>query len=349
MDQNIIVTNNAAEELEKQIDLMNCDKIFILTDENTIKIYEDTIQNSQSLSNVSLITIPAGDTNKTLENTLHVWQDMSSKGATRYSCLINFGGGMITDLGGFAASTFKRGIKFINIPTTLLAMVDASVGGKTGINLNGLKNEIGVFQNAHAVIIDTRFLDSLDYENFTSGYAEMLKHSLISNNTTWAKHLNFNLNSPDHNILSNLIKESISIKEKIVNKDPQEKGIRKALNFGHTIGHAFETFFMNHSTPILHGYAVAYGMICELYISSLTQGFPVNKLRQTVKFIQEYYGRKDITCDNYEELYSLMKHDKKNTSKGINFTLLSDIGNIKLNEIIDKELIFESLDFYREG
>jgi 3-dehydroquinate synthase len=260
---------------------------------------------------------------------------------------------MVTDLGGFAASTFKRGINFINIPTTLLAMVDASVGGKTGINFNGLKNEIGVFNESKFVILDTCFLKTLDHENLLSGYAEMLKHSLIANEKMWAEHVRFDWHCSDLSLLtahlSPLVRMSVEVKERIVTEDPLEKGIRKALNVGHTVGHAFESFAMQSDRPILHGYAVAYGIICELYLSVTKTGFPVDQMRQTVSFIRGHYGTFDITCDDYDQLIELMTHDKKNTSGIINFTLLGGIGDIRINQTATAEEIKEALDFYREG
>lgn len=348
MEQKVIITNNATEELENIISESKNDKFFILTDSNTNKNCLNMLHCSELIANAHIITIKADDTNKNIESTAHVWKELSDNGCTRHSCLINIGGGMVTDLGGFAASTFKRGIDFINIPTTLLSMVDASVGGKTGINFNGLKNEIGVFNDAKAVIIDTAFLKTLDQHNICSGYAEMLKHSLLKDYKMWVQHINFNLYSPDFDPLLNMIKESVEVKERIVSEDPHESGIRKALNLGHTAGHAFESYAMHTNRPILHGYAVAYGIICELYLSHALQGFPLDKMRQTVNFIKENYGRMNITCDDYESLYSLMKHDKKNTGNGINFTLLKDVGDIKINQTVSKELILESLDFYRE-
>lgn len=348
MEQKVIITNNATEELENIISESKNDKFFILTDSNTNKNCLNMLHCSEPIANAHIITIKADDTNKNIESTAHVWKELSDNGCTRHSCLINIGGGMVTDLGGFAASTFKRGIDFINIPTTLLSMVDASVGGKTGINFNGLKNEIGVFNDAKAVIIDTAFLKTLDQHNICSGYAEMLKHSLLKDYKMWVQHINFNLYSPDFDPLLNMIKESVEVKERIVSEDPHESGIRKALNLGHTAGHAFESYAMHTNKPILHGYAVAYGIICELYLSHALQGFPLDKMRQTVNFIKENYGRMNITCDDYECLYSLMKHDKKNTGNEINFTLLKDVGNIKINQTVSKELILESLDFYRE-
>ena len=254
---------------------------------------------------------------------------------------------MVTDLGGFAASTFKRGIQYINIPTTLLSMVDASVGGKTGINFNGLKNEIGVFNNASSVILDTQFLQTMDRENILSGYAEMLKHGLISNEKMWAELINFDLAQPDLQQLQTMVADSVAVKQRIVTEDPLEQGIRKALNLGHTVGHAFESFALKHS-PILHGYAVAYGLISELYLSTVKTGFPSDKMHQTVSFIKEHYGKMTITCDDYPTLLELMTHDKKNVAGTINFTLLGGIGDIRINQTATKEDIYEALDFYRE-
>uniref|UniRef100_UPI00307907E3 3-dehydroquinate synthase n=1 Tax=Prevotella sp. TaxID=59823 RepID=UPI00307907E3 len=230
MEQKVIITNNATEELENIISESKNDKFFILTDSNTNKNCLNMLHCSEPIANAHIITIKADDTNKNIESTAHVWKELSDNGCTRHSCLINIGGGMVTDLGGFAASTFKRGIDFINIPTTLLSMVDASVGGKTGINFNGLKNEIGVFNDAKAVIIDTAFLKTLDQHNICSGYAEMLKHSLLKDYKMWVQHINFNLYSPDFDTLLNMIKESVEVKERIVSEDPHESGIRKALN-----------------------------------------------------------------------------------------------------------------------
>lgn len=254
---------------------------------------------------------------------------------------------MVTDLGGFAASTFKRGINYINIPTTLLAMVDASVGGKTGINFRGLKNEIGVFNNASSVILHTPFLRTLDSENILSGYAEMLKHGLISNEQMWAELLNFNLETLDFAKLQRMLADSVAVKQRIVTEDPTEKGIRKALNLGHTVGHAFESYALEH-TPVLHGYAVAWGLVCELYLSAVKTGFPTDKMHQTVNFIKEHYGKMNITCDDYPTLLELMTHDKKNVAGIINFTLLGGIGDIRINQTASKQDIYEALDFYRE-
>ena len=255
---------------------------------------------------------------------------------------------MVTDLGGFAASTFKRGINYINIPTTLLSMVDASVGGKTAINFRGLKNEIGVFNNAETVILDTRFLKTLDTENILSGYAEMLKHGLISDEKMWAELMNYDLRIKNLERLQQMVAESVAVKQRIVTEDPTEQGIRKALNLGHTAGHAFESFALS-KQPILHGYAVAYGLVCELYLSAIKTGFPTDKMHQTVNFIHEHYGRMNITCDDYPQLLEFMTHDKKNVAGVINFTLLGGIGDIRINQHATKDEIYEALDFYRES
>ena len=256
---------------------------------------------------------------------------------------------MVTDLGGFAASTFKRGIAFINIPTTLLAMVDASVGGKTGFNFGGLKNEIGVFNNARSVIIDTTFLQTLDQENILSGYAEMLKHGLIDCLDHWSALLNYPIiPSSSSTLIAPLVSRSIAVKQRIVLEDPTEKGLRKALNLGHTAGHAFESIALERQ-PILHGYAVAYGLVVELYLSVIKCGFPTDKMRQTVRFIREHYGQMPVTCNDYPHLLELMHHDKKNLGTAINFTLLGDVGDIHINQTATEAEITEALDFYREG
>lgn len=349
MNQKVIVSGNLERDLVNAIAECEHDKIFILTDQTTHDICLPKLQNFLCLKGAQSIVIKAGDTNKTLDSLAEVWTALSQGGATRHSLMINLGGGMVTDLGGFAASTFKRGIDFINIPTTLLAMVDASVGGKTGINFGGLKNEIGVFSDSKFVIINTQFLDTLDHDNICSGYAEMLKHGLISDNKHWAELVGFNLAQPDLAQLQRMVAESIKVKERIVTEDPHEHGIRKALNLGHTVGHALESFAMKHGRPVLHGYAVAYGMVCELYLSARKTGFPTDKMHQTVRFILDHYGRLPYTCDDYPELLELMRHDKKNTSGIINFTLLGGIGDIRINQTATKEEIEEALDFLREA
>ena len=349
MKQKVVISGNLERDLVNAISECEHDRIFVLTDETTQQLCWQKIKNFKALKNSTPIIIKATDTHKNIDTLSQVWQALSNGGATRHSLMINLGGGMVTDLGGFAASTFKRGIDFINIPTTLLAMVDASVGGKTGINFGGLKNEIGVFSDSRVVIINTQFLDTLDHDNICSGYAEMLKHGLISDERTWAELVTFDLDNPDLNQLQRMVAESIKVKERIVEADPHEHGIRKALNLGHTMGHAFESFAMRRGTPILHGYAVAYGLISELYMSARKTAFPTDRMHQTVRFIRENYGTLNITCDDYPTLIELMHHDKKNTSGIINFTLLGNVGDIRINQTANEEEIKEALDFFREG
>lgn len=347
--QQVILSENLNESLKQTIEACPHDKLFVLADECTAHLCLPLIQESDYLANAEYITIGATDTHKTLETLAHVWKELGDKGGTRHSLMLNVGGGMVTDLGGFAASTFKRGIAYINVPTTLLAMVDASVGGKTGINFNGLKNEVGVFSPARSVLIDTNFLRTLDYENVASGYAEMLKHGLISTTAHWAELLNFDLNHVDYPALQALVAQSVQIKENIVEQDPLEHGIRKALNLGHTVGHAFESLALEENRPHLHGYAVAWGMVCELYLSNLKTGFPTDKMRQTIRFIRDTYGTFAFDCKQYDRLYQFMTHDKKNTSGTINFTLLGEVGDIRINQTATRQEIDEMLDFYREA
>lgn len=348
MKQQVIISENLEQSMTQAVRSCPHDKLFILTDETTHRLCLPLLHDYACLSGCREIVVGATDEHKNLETLTTVWTALGNAGATRHSLLINLGGGMITDLGGFAASTFKRGIAYINVPTTLLAMVDASVGGKTGINFNGLKNEIGVFNPARSVLLDTEFLKSLDDRNLCSGYAEMLKHGLISTVENWAELLRFDLSSVDYRQLQRMVAISVAIKEKVVEQDPFEQGIRKALNLGHTTGHAFESLALEENRTVLHGYAVAWGLVCELYLSCVKTGFPTDKMRQTVRFIRENYGTFVFDCKQYDRLYELMTHDKKNTAGTINFTLLADVGDIRINQTASKEEIFQMLDFYRE-
>lgn len=348
MKQRIIISKQLQTDLAKAIAECEHDRIFVLVDETTNKLCWSLVKDYLCLKDAQTIIIGATDRRKNLDTLVHVWESLQQGKATRHSLLINLGGGMVTDLGGFAASTYKRGINFINVPTTLLAMVDASVGGKTGINFGGLKNEIGVFNDAEFVLLDTNWLRTLDEENIRSGYAEMLKHGLIADETMWAELINFNLAQPNLRQLASMLNKSVRIKERIVTEDPHEKGIRKALNLGHTFGHAFESWAMKRQ-PVLHGYAVAFGLIAELYLATTQTDFPTERMRQTVNFIRAYYGSLPITCNDYPELIELMHHDKKNHGNEINVTLLGGIGDIRIDQTITEEDIKEALDFFREG
>lgn len=347
--QQIIFSRNLLADVDALCATLAADRIFVLTDEVTNRLCLPLLSGSNALAQAQPIVIGATDTHKTLETLAQVWTALSQGKASRRSLLINLGGGMVTDLGGFAAATFKRGIEFINIPTTLLAMVDAAVGGKTGINFNGLKNEIGNFRDAHSVVIHTDFLRTLDAQNLRSGYAEMLKHSLLEDRPTWAAHVAFPIENPDWAELQELVRKSIAVKARIVKEDPQEQGIRKALNLGHTVGHAFESFLLEEKRPVLHGYAVAWGLLCELFLSAAHTGFPLREMRQTVDFIRSVYGTFPFTCNDYDRLYEFMLHDKKNFAGVINFTLLAGVGQILLNQRLTRSQVYESFDFLREG
>lgn len=347
--QKVIKSNDLNKDLSAILNQIAHDRLFILTDENTEKLCYPLIESNEQIANAQKITIKAGDNNKNLEQLSGIWKFLSENNATRHSLLINLGGGMLTDIGGYAAASFKRGIKCINIPTTLLGAVDAAVGGKTGINFNGLKNEIGAFAPAETVLIDSVFFRSLDHQNFLSGYAEMIKHGLIDSEKEWLATIAFDTEDIDYDKLKQLVVDSVAVKERIVEIDPYEKGIRKALNLGHTIGHAFESLSYEIGKPIQHGYAVAWGIVCELYLSVKYCNFPNAKLYKTVYFIKDNYEGFPFDCDHYERLYEYMKHDKKNESDSINFTFLSDIGKVEINQTAGKESIFDSIDFLRES
>ena len=349
MADNIIFTHDVAAAMQDTLATVEHDRLFCLTDETTQRLCLPLLKGVPAMSGARVISIKAGDTHKTLDSLSDVWTALQQGGATRHSLMVNLGGGMVTDLGGFAASTFKRGMKYINVPTTLLSQVDASVGGKTGVNFGGLKNEIGVFSQADAVLISDVFLHTLDDENLLSGYAEMLKHGLLDTEEHWATLMQepFDIFHGDGGTA--LTERSVAVKARIVAADPTEKGLRKALNLGHTVGHALESLAMRRGTPVLHGYAVAWGLVCELYLSAVKENFPTERLRQTTRYVLDHYGKMPVTCNDYPALLELMQHDKKNEAGNINFTLLGAIGDIRINRKAAKEEIYESLDFYRES
>ena len=349
MKQDVIIADNLERCLAEAVGKVEHDRLFVLTDTTTKQLCWPVVQNYAVMKDAIMITIQPTDEAKTLETLATVWTSLQKGGATRHSLMINLGGGMVTDLGGFAASTFKRGMAYINIPTTLLSQVDASVGGKTGINFGGLKNEIGVFNCASSVILSSTFLRTLDTENMLSGYAEMLKHGLLSNKENWAELLTFDITTPDYATLQNLVAKSVAIKEQIVKEDPTEKGIRKALNLGHTAGHAIESLALKEGRTILHGYAVAWGLLMELYLSARKCGFPAKEMHQMEAYIKEHYGKFLYDCKHYETLYNFMSHDKKNQGGNINFTLLGGIGDIRINQTASQDEIEEMLDYYREN
>lgn len=343
----IVYTRDYENELRLLIADYPKGKVFLATEETVDQLWASKIQSFLEDNEIRKVVIPAGENNKKIESVGKIWEFLSKNGGDRKSLLINIGGGMLTDLAGFAASTFKRGIDFLNIPTTLLSQVDASVGGKTGINFSGLKNEIGTFKEPVAVIINTDFLQSIDRENLISGFAEMVKHGLIHDLAHLEELKTVDFDNIDYNELEQYIRHSVNVKEYFVANDLKENNIRKALNFGHTVGHAFESFALEEKRPILHGYAVAYGMIAELYLSEKMCGFPSNDLKKLNNWLLNIYGKFEVTESDFERLYQLMTHDKKNDSGRINFTLLPEIGQIEINQNCGKELIFEALKYFK--
>lgn len=355
MEQQVLFTNDICQALAEFTDKIKHDRLFFLFDAETIRLcmpvvapFMNDYQAAHPDYKIHTIIIESTDQAKTIQSLTEVWEGLSSNGATRHSLLVNVGGGMVTDLGGFAAATFKRGIKFINVATTLLGAVDAAVGGKTGINLGSLKNEVGAFAQAEAVLISTKFFETLDKENLLSGYAEMVKHGLLSNKEHLSDLLNYDIQHWDNETLLPLLETSVNVKRQVVRQDPFEKGLRKALNLGHTFGHAFETWCMRRQQPVLHGYAVAWGLVCELIMSQQQVGFPSQTLYDIAHFVRDNYGPLQFTCDDYDALFELMKHDKKNEGNEINFTLMHAVGDVALNHSGDKEQIGAVLDIYRD-
>lgn len=343
----IIYSRLIETELSLWIEKYPRGKVFLATEETVNQLWISKFDNFFISNEIQKVVIPAGESNKKIESVAKIWEFLSKNGGDRKSLLITIGGGMLTDLAGFGATTFKRGIDFLNVPTTLLSQVDASVGGKTGINFNGLKNEVGTFKEPVAVIINTDFLKTIDKENFISGFAEMIKHGLIYSTKHLAELKDFDFDNIDYDLLQEIIQHSVNIKEYFVSNDLTENNIRKALNFGHTVGHAFESLAMQQKRPILHGYAVAFGMIAELFLSIKKCNFPSKDIEEITNWLLQVYGKFDIQKNDYDQLFELMTHDKKNDSGRINFTLIPEIGKIEINQNCEKKLIFEALDYYR--
>ena len=334
----------AYQELSKLVDTSNYSTIFILVDENTFEhCYPKFIQNLATNTRIEIIEIESGEINKNLETCIGVWNAITELGGDRKSLLITLGGGVITDLGGFVASCFKRGIDFVNIPTTLLSMVDASVGGKTGVDLGVLKNQIGLFANPEMVLIDTDYLTTVSEREIKSGTAEIIKYGV-----TYDVHL-FNeiKDNKDLNI-KDLIFRSIEIKNEVVLEDPKEKNIRKILNFGHTLGHAIESFHLDSEDKenLTHGEAIAIGMVCESYMSAKLLGFPSEKVKEVKEVVVGIYNKTKLLKEDFPAIIELLKHDKKNVNGQVNFVLLNDYENYKLDCKVSEELIVESMKFY---
>ncbi|KJD36042.1 3-dehydroquinate synthase [Tamlana sedimentorum] len=338
---------NCYSALNKHISENNFSKIFILVDENTHQYcLPSFLEQLETSIAIEIIEIESGEINKTIDTCVGVWNTLSDLDADRKSLMINVGGGVITDLGGFVACTFKRGIAYINVPTTLLSMVDASVGGKTGVDLGHLKNQIGVIDSPDLVLIDTSFLNTLPTNQMRSGLAEMLKHGLISDVAYWNKFSDLSKLSLDD--LDVLIYESVIIKRNVVTEDPREDGLRKTLNFGHTLGHAIETYFLGNEnkTTLLHGEAIIIGMILAGYISSELTGFPKADRDFIKDLFISYYGKTTIENEDIKPILELLKYDKKNSHGNINFVLLESIGKPKIDCIVDEQIILDAFNYY---
>lgn len=344
----IYISSDITLFLSKIINDIKPSKLFVLVDENTKTHCLPILKKGDLIKDAEIIEISSGELNKSIQSVQKAWEVLSNRGADRNSLLINLGGGIIVDLGGFIASTFKRGIPFINIPTTLLSQVDASVGGKTGFNFLQLKNEIGTFSHSNAVIINSIFLKTLNKDAIHSGWAEMIKHALIYSKADWENIKSYRLEGLDYESLNKLIARSIQIKIHFAEQDPLEKGIRKALNFGHTFGHAFESLFMGTSNEISHGKAVAHGMICEMYLSYKKCGFNEKEITKIVEYLGGIFGKLQITKANFEKIIQLIRHDKKNENSVINFTLLNDFGSVLINIPCTENEIMDTLNWYQK-
>lgn len=343
----------SSEEKDFFTDLMHqkdYSSVFILVDTNTeAHCLPAFLAAYPCPENCEVISIEAGEEHKQIQTCTGVWEALSSLGADRKSLLINLGGGVVTDLGGFVASTFKRGIDFINIPTSLLSMVDASVGGKTGVDLGPLKNQVGVIINPQAVIIDPVFLNTLPANEYRSGYAEMLKHGLIQDAAYWKKLADFKSISTDQ--IATFIYHSVNIKYQVVRQDPREDSLRKILNYGHTLGHAIESYFLIHEdkTTLLHGEAIAIGMIMEAYISTQLLSMPQEECDEIKAVFDEIYPKVIFGKEDFEAIIKMLIYDKKNSHGKVKFALLEAIGNPKWDIEVPNTLLKDAFSYYQKG
>jgi len=342
LPNNIIFCHDIAQDLSAFFANQQFSKIAVIVDQNTKEHCYPKI--AHAIQDHVLVEIKSGEEQKNLNTCQDIWNALTENAFDRKSLVVNVGGGVIGDMGGFCAATYKRGIDFINIPTTLLAQVDASIGGKLGIDFQNFKNHIGVFKNPLRVFLDATFFSTLDRAEMRSGYAEVIKHCLIRD----GKKFDEIVKTPyDQQDLFELTKHSVDIKNKVVLEDPTEKGLRKILNFGHTIGHAIESYFLNHSLEkLLHGEAIAIGMICEAYLSELKLGMTRTELDRISKYILHVYKSKAIKESDIEAILQLTKQDKKNEGDKIKCSLLNSIGNCTFNINIDHNDIKTSIKYF---
>jgi len=344
----IYFNESGYESLNEEISNGNYSTIFIIVDSHSNEFcLPKFLPLVATEIPIEIIEFESGESSKTIETCVQIWNVLTELGADRKSLILNLGGGVVTDLGGFVASTFKRGIDFIHIPTTLLAMVDASVGGKNGVDLGALKNQIGVINVPKMVLIDSTYLETLPQNEMRSGLAEMLKHGLIYDAAYWKQFLD--LSRLDFADFDELIYKSIEIKNTIVSQDPTENGIRKALNFGHTLGHAIESYFLenDHKKNLLHGEAIAAGMILESYISLRKEWITATEYDQIKTTINGIFEPILFEENDLAPILELLIHDKKNEYGTIQFALIEGIGKIKINQTAEKELLIEAFSDYK--
>ena len=342
----VFFNENGYENLNSFLNSKNYSKLFILTDENTNEhCLPSLLPQLATEIPIEIIEIEPGESEKNIGTCVEIWSILSDLGADRKSVLLNLGGGVITDIGGFIASTFKRGIDFINLPTTLLGMVDASIGGKNGVDLGVLKNQVGTFTSPQILIVDTTYLSTLPQRELISGLAEMLKHGLIYDKNYWQKFSDIkNINFTE---FDQLIYRSIEIKNQIVTLDPNDFGIRKALNFGHTLGHAIESYFLTTKTPLLHGEAIAIGMVMEAFISKEKKLLSSAEFEEIKTVLSSIYDTVNIDKIAQKSSIEMLIHDKKNEFGNVQFTLLNSIGEFIINQSVDNELIEDSFLAYK--
>lgn len=344
----VFYNENAWSKLDDYIQKNDIHNTLVILDEHIeLHCLPLFIKKFSKNSIYNIIRIPAGEENKTIQTVIYVWETLAKKGADKKSLIINLGGGMITDLGGFVATTYKRGIPFIHIPTTLLAMVDAAIGGKNGIDFEQIKNQIGTIQLPEMILIDTDFLFTLPKEQFRSGMAEVIKHALIKDEAEWNELKSISVKSKDR--IYDMIPRSIQIKETVVAIDPYEKKERKILNYGHTLGHAIEAHaLMRTSRPsMLHGEAVAIGLILESYLSYKLVNFERQKLDELTSYLLSMFSKQEFDQDDITDIMKLTKFDKKNANGQVRFVLMEDFGNFRLDRVVPDELIYEAFAYYR--
>ncbi|MHA7128988.1 3-dehydroquinate synthase [Algoriphagus namhaensis] len=340
----IIFSDQPAQDLSKSIQSLSPSQVFFICDENSERFCLPHFIEIWS-EDFGLYVAKPGESNKNLATCAEIWSEMTRKQLDRKALVVNLGGGVITDMGGFCSSLYKRGIRFINIPTTLLSQVDASVGGKLGVDFEGLKNHLGVFNLPEAVIISEHFLDTLRKEELRSGFAEIMKHGLIQDREYFRS---LNTSAWQNTPWLEVIRHSVQIKEQVVLQDPKEAGLRKILNFGHTIGHALETFYLDSANHLLHGEAIAVGMCCEAFLSHELNQLPAEELEEICQSFVTVFGRVTIPDEDVDQIVSLCIQDKKNEGNTLLFSLLKNIGNCEYNIPVNKAQIKQAIHFYQK-